>query len=117
MDPENNDFFVGIYSPSDVRRNLLECSREMIQILKSYENIKKIREAKLKRTQQLKTVIRELDLLFSKLKAELPKNQLRALAPEKIPVSKSRTDIEPVSSIEKLERQLKDVEREIARIS
>ena len=41
---EDKDFYVGINNPIDVRRNTLECSRELIQNLQSYENVKKVRE-------------------------------------------------------------------------
>jgi hypothetical protein len=115
---EDNDFYVGVSNPLDVRRNLLECSREMIQTLQSYEKIKKIRDMKIKRIHQLKTVIRELDLLFSKLKSTLPKTHLRAKVKEiRSSLKYKPSDIKDMNELEKLESQLKDVEQEIARIS
>ena len=114
MVEQKDDFFVGINNPLDVRRNVLECSREMIQTLQTHEKIKKLREAKIKRTLQLKTVIRELDLLFSKLRTALPKTHLRA----KVTEPKQRLKIKPsnikeMNEFEQLETQLSTKEQNI----
>ena len=45
-------FFVGINNHLDIRRNLLECSREMIQSMQSYEKLTRIRDIKIKRIKQ-----------------------------------------------------------------
>ncbi|MBN1503154.1 hypothetical protein JW930_06415 [Candidatus Woesearchaeota archaeon] len=115
MDAEH---FVGIDNPMDVRRNILESSREIIQTLQKFDKLKEIREEKLKTLHQLRTVIRELNLLFSKLKAELPSTHLRALAPEEVslPSLKDAPKIEK-SELEELESQLMDIERELTRLS
>ncbi|MBN2422689.1 hypothetical protein JXB41_05650 [Candidatus Woesearchaeota archaeon] len=119
MAQDNDGFFVGVTNPLDVRRNVLESSREMIQTLQSYEKIKKIRESKVRRIQQLRTVIRELDLLFSKLKSSLPKTHLRAKVAESVSSSKvkSSDSTKQMTELERLEEQLKEVEQEIARVS
>ncbi len=114
---EEEGFFVGINNPIDVRRNLLECSREMIQTLQSFEKIKVIRVEKLKRIQQLKTVLRELDLLVSKLRNELPKTHLRAQVVEPSPKTKLKSSGKTMNELEKLEQQLSALESEISRLS
>ncbi|MBD3203322.1 hypothetical protein GF327_03450 [Candidatus Woesearchaeota archaeon] len=115
MKEQNQDFFVGVDNPMDIRRNLLESSRELIQTLQSYEKIKKIRELKIKRIKQLRTVGKELDMLFSKLKDTLPKTHLRAkvVEPAKTKIKKKKG----INTLDNLEVQLKDIEREISRIS
>ena len=42
------DFFVGIYDPQDVRRNVLESSKEVVNSLQSHDSLKSIRRNKLK---------------------------------------------------------------------
>ena len=109
-------FFVGINNHLDIRRNLLECSREMIQSMQSYEKLTRIRDIKIKRIKQLRTVIRETDLLITKLQEELPKTNLSAGIIE--PAKRIKINSSPkVNEINKLEEQLKDIESEINRLS
>ncbi|MFH0875578.1 MAG: hypothetical protein V1859_06575 [archaeon] len=118
---EKQGFFVGINNPLDVRRNTLECSREMIQVLQLYTKVAKLREDKIKRTQQLKTVVRELDLLFTRLRSTLPKTHLRAKNVEEPNKSKlkmkGKVSLKELSELERLEEQLREVEQEITRLS
>lgn len=116
MEEQSEGFFVGINNPIDVRRNVLECSREMIKTLQAHEKLTVIREEKLKRVKQLKTVIRELDLLFSKLRNGLPKTHLRAGLAEPSRKDSSRP-AKTYTEIEELERQLGSLEKEISRLS
>jgi hypothetical protein len=110
-------FFVGINNHLDVRRNVLECSREMIQSLQSYEKITRVREVKIQRIKQLRTVIKEIDLLMAKLQDQLPKTNLRAAVVQPSQELKIRTRTKDVSDIDKLEEQLRDIESEIAKLS
>ena len=76
---EKEQFYVGIENTKEVRRNVLESSREMVHILQSYEKVQEIRKEKLRRVAQLKTVLEELKLLSSKLQKELPSVQVREI--------------------------------------
>lgn len=118
MDNKEEGFFVGINNPIDVRRNILECSREMIKTLQSIEKIGVIRVEKVKRIQQLKTVARELDLLVTKLRNNLPKTHLRA-ASQEAPNSRIKLSKSPdtVGELQELEGQLGALEAEISRLS
>ena len=78
----DEQFFVGIQEPMDLRRNILESSREVIHTLQSYEKVQAIREEKLRRLRQFKTVIEELKYLVSKLSGSLPKVQVREVSPD-----------------------------------
>ncbi len=113
MAKENKeDFFVGIESTKDLRRNILESSREMVHILQSYEKVKEIREEKLRRIKQLKTVLEELKLLGSKLSRALPSVQTRIIEAEK--EAKKSLKKEPRQSKvkkEKKEEAKKDLEK------
>ncbi len=70
-------FYVGVRDPMEVRRNILESSREAINFMQRLERIKKIREEKMHSVHQLRTDIKELRSLLNKLKQALPKTKLR----------------------------------------
>ena len=78
-------FFVGVYDPIDVRRNLLENSKELIKSLQSFDALLKIRHQKVKVYRETKEVMNELDLLITKLKSRLPKAHLRKAIEKKRP--------------------------------
>jgi hypothetical protein len=105
------DYFVGIYDPIDVRRNVLESSKEIVKSIQVFERVESIREEKLKTVREMKKIMAELELLVVKLSERLPKAKLR----------KAIRDFEPhkpirnyASEFEKLEEQLKLVEKELA---
>ena len=75
--PQEDVFYVGLRDPAEVRRNVLESSREMIQFLQRYEKLKSIRDEKSAAAKQLHTDIKELRTLINKLKKVLPKTKLR----------------------------------------
>ena len=62
-----DDFFVGIYDPIDVRRNILESSKEIVKSLQSHNALKILREEKLKQYKMMRQVMSELDMLMGRL--------------------------------------------------
>ena len=66
------DFFVGIYDPQDVRRNVLESSKEVVNSLQSHDSLKSIRRNKLKCYKEMRQIMVELDFLVNKLEKSLP---------------------------------------------
>lgn len=74
---EEEVFFVGVQDPLEVRRNLLEVSKDMVQFLQQYEKLKTVREQKNEAIKRLKEDIRELKSLVNKLRLVLPKTKLR----------------------------------------
>jgi acetamidase/formamidase len=79
---EEDNFFVGIESPVELRRQLLEASKRMIEVLKRYETFKEKRARKLAYVEKLKKSISEIAKLNAKLKNIMPKTNLRV--PRKI---------------------------------
>lgn len=77
-------FYVGVPTPADVRRTLLECSREAVQFLQRYEKLKAIRQEKMQAVQQLRSDVRELRSLMSNAKKLLPKTHLKIKLSEAI---------------------------------
>ena len=119
---ENHNFFVGIYDPVDVRRNLLESSREIVSSLQSYDKLHAIRLQKLKLYQDMKKAKEELDMLISRLTVSLPKSYLRkaqehsSLQPRQVyNTTEARTrESRFISELDMLEEQLRAIERQLS---
>lgn len=108
--------FVGIYEPIDVRRNLLEASREVVSSLQSYEKLERIRSNKLRNFEDMKRIMQELDLLVTKLKTKLPKSRLRKALGE-VKTQTPRKRIVPKNAdMQKLESEIRNIEREFSKI-
>lgn len=118
------EFFVGLEGAKDIRRNVLESSREMVHIMQSYEKVKEIRAEKLRRIEQLKTVLEELKLLSSKLSRELPSVQTRTIevkeAKKKKETKRAKTKKEKKEEdrkdLEKLETDLASIEARLSEL-
>jgi regulator of replication initiation timing len=109
------DYFVGIYDPLDVRRNILESSKEIIKSLQIFEKLKNIRQQKLGLFKQMRTVMQEFDTLISKLQRKLPKTHLRKTLDSSKPFSKkTHTNTQFSSVLAKLDEQLRKVERDLS---
>lgn len=70
-------FYVGVKEPIEIRRTILESSKDIIQFLQRTENLKNLREEKEEETIQLKKLLGEITKLNNKLKSSLPKTSLR----------------------------------------
>jgi hypothetical protein len=103
---DEKDFFVGIYEPIDVRRTVLESSKEIVESLQSSTNLKKIRKEKLLLYEEMRQIMSEIDMLVTRLNKKLPKSHLRKKDIKK--------EIPP--EIKKLEKQLRNIETEFNKI-
>lgn len=110
------DFFVHIRDPTDVRRKLLGSSKQLIQILQRYERVKELRIHKLEKISQLRKLNKEINLLFAKLKKEMPKADVRIKTEPRKP---SRNEGSKLSGNElaELEAELKKIENKIGMMS
>ena len=70
-------FYVGIKDPIELRRSLLESSKEIVQIMQDFERFKEMRQQKLQLKEQLKKNVTDLFSLVRDLKKALPKTELR----------------------------------------
>ncbi len=88
------DFYVGILNPKEVRRNVLEASKEFVQALQRYEKVKEIRENKQKAILELKSELAEVSNAIAALRTALPDYKMSELPrkreekKEKVAVSK-----------------------------
>lgn len=129
LEKEKDLFFVEVRDPVDVKRNVLESQKEIIEDLQRYENIKVLREKKLEEIDKLRGMLKELLKLISDLKAGLPKTMLRetvnikrkSKAEEKKSDEKKAKEAEqekearkPMSELEKLEGELSSIEGKLS---
>jgi hypothetical protein len=122
-------FYVGIKDPTELRRTLLESTRDIVQHLQKSERFKAVRKEKLEEIAKLKSLIKEITKNINKLKQVLPKTKLRAskaAAPEKAVVEKPREEIKerhkieerpkPSTELEKLESELNEIEKRLGKL-
>lgn len=69
---ENDQYFVQLRDPLDIRRSILGSSKQIIHVLQRYERIKELRIKKLETIEDLKRINKEINLSIAKLKKALP---------------------------------------------
>jgi hypothetical protein len=112
-------FYVGVRDPTEVRRNLLESSRELVVFLKTYENFKRIRIQKVEEINKLKLLINQISRTINKLRRDLPKTKLREKSEETIKkggerrIVKMPVKVKAMSDVERLESELTDIEEKL----
>jgi len=134
-------YTVQVNEPGSLRKDLLESLREVIIFMQTYDNFRKIQEEKVATFTQLKTDIKELNLLIdNKLRGRLPRGNLKPISkkdemeemkkempkPEMVvpkPAAVSAPNPAPLpivenphSELEELEQQLKDIENQLRRM-
>jgi hypothetical protein len=100
---EEKDFFVGIYDPTDVRRNILESSKDIVSSFQKDKNLKKIRQDKLFLYEEMRNLMIELNMLIDRLNKKMPKSYLR----------KNEIKDDPSPEVKKLEKELRNIEKDI----
>ena len=126
-DKETDVFYIGVKEPSSIRRTLLESSKTIVEGLQRYENFKMIREQKEPEIFMFKEDMREINKLMMKLKVILPKTNLKEVVRKEkkgkakkieekpIPKIKIEKKVDP-TELQKLESDLADIERKLARL-
>ena len=128
MEKEYADiFYVEVNRSDDVRKNTLECVKEVIESLQRFEKFKESRKAKLESIKKLAKYVKDINRLVLSLKKSLPEPQLRAGKDDKpslikakngkLPVIRRRAvefvKRQPTSELEKLESELNAIEEKI----
>ena len=111
MSEEESAFYMAIEDPYDFRRELLGSSKGVIQLLQKHEELKQIRQEKIKLMHEFSNVNSEITMLMNKLKKAIPKTKLRNI-PNKEPVSKKKESV--INS--KHHPELSNLQRELAEI-
>lgn len=127
MAEEENTFFVGINNAPNLRKGLLECSKEAISILKNYDKINSIRKEKIEKVIELQKILGEIKKLNNILRERLPSEKVRAKTSKTKKVVKKRVikTVAPPknipkqedSEIQQLEGELSEIEGRLNKIS
>ncbi|MFP4117304.1 MAG: hypothetical protein ACLFTR_00090 [Candidatus Woesearchaeota archaeon] len=88
--PKNpNTFFVGIKDTKDLKRAILESTRDSVVFLQRYENFTKIKKEKNEAVEELKKMVKDISTVVADLKRKLPESELhKRLNKEEISVEK-----------------------------
>ena len=122
-------FYVGIDDPSEIRRTILESTRDVVQHLQRAERFIGVRKEKLEQINRLKALIKEITKQVNRLKSILPKTKLRAISgkkPQAKPFVFKAPKIEeterkaekprPSTELEKLEAELGEIESRLGKL-
>ena len=122
-------FYVGIKDPAEIRRTVLEITRDVVQHLQRAERFKAVRKEKLEQINKLKGLIKDIAKQVTQLKTILPKTKLRAGSGKKpqikpvfrIPeVEEAPVKVEkprPSTELEKLEAELGEIESRLGKLT
>jgi|TARA_B100001964_G_C14004241_1_gene496389 uncharacterized protein with von Willebrand factor type A (vWA) domain len=122
MEKESKDlFFVEVRGSKDVRRNILESLKDIVEALQRFEKFKETRKDKIEHINKLDNILKEINKLVPNLKSALPEAKLRAVkvrkhkSPEKKKTSagkeeKTEAVKKPVTELQKLESELSEIE-------
>ena len=108
---DEENYYVNVKEPADLRKSLLETSRQVVLSLQKYEHFKINKMKKKDELDKLKKTLREINQLISQLKKELPAKKIKSLSKVKIPakgIPKGKK-----GEIAGLESDLADIERKL----
>ncbi len=120
---DHQDLFVVVNSPVEIRKGILESSREMIQSLQRYEKFKMIRADKHHEIAKMRELTKDIVKDIAKLRNMLPKDvkPKHVKKPVVKKVVKTPVKKKPVpppkpkrkTELDKLEDELKDIESKL----
>ncbi|MBW3003060.1 hypothetical protein KY328_00785 [Candidatus Woesearchaeota archaeon] len=130
-------FFIGIRDPIEIRRSLLESSKDIVHSLQRFERFKEVRKEKLEALQEVRKTMSHVKKLMADLKKALPETDLRVeLGKEEqrrklkkaaketkkevkvakpMPI-KERISPKEMNELEKLESELSAIEGKLSRL-
>ena len=132
---QDDVYFVGIKDPRDIRRSILESSKDLIQTLQQFERFKQVRKEKDQEMRHLKSLVSEIRTLSGKLKNNLPKTNMRIklkkeksaaakkrktqskkAAPKKV-IHKPAVETTAFTDFDKLENELDKIEERLSKLA
>tara|TARA_Y100000310_G_scaffold50736_2_gene46793 strand:- start:639 stop:995 length:357 start_codon:yes stop_codon:yes gene_type:complete len=113
---EEEPFFVGVKNPTELRRDLLGTSKDIIISLKKYEEIMEMRNNKIRLSIDLHNKNKEIKMLAAQLADVIPKTKLKAElghthAAVRSEIKHIRED--NVTELDKLEKELASIDKKI----
>ena len=121
----SNDFYMKISDSSGFRRNLLETSKETLNVLKEIHSVKQLRQKKQEKIGELHKELKELKLLVQKLEELMPeynKSEVKKHFPEffkekhhdkRISFQESKIK-KPISELDQLSAALTDIQKKLS---
>lgn len=127
--------FVEIRDPTELRRNILESLKGILEVLQSFEKFKHIRAEKLENIAKLRSLMKDANRLMGNLKAKLPQTNIKATTikdveteprepskEKKFTAKKSKsveqsTPRKEASDIKKLESELNAIESKLRNLT
>ena len=116
----SEDFFVHIEDPVAIRKSILETSKDVIKGLQNFEMFKETRVQKVEAMAEFKKIMGELDQLNGQLNSLLPKSSFRKIPESEDvgrPAVKRVIKTKKESDMEKLERELENIEGKLSNLS
>lgn len=116
-------FFIGLNDPTELRKHLLEPTREVIQFLQSYEEFQRIKEEKNQAILTLKEDLKMISSEINKLRRFLPKGKLKIAKPsvnlkeETKPVLVKKVKPKAPNDLDRLEKELGEIEDKLGTIT
>jgi len=127
---DRDKLFVEVNQPSEVRRNVLESLKEVIESLERFEKFKEARHVKIENINMLGEIMKEISKISSSLRQSLPEMKLGAIksgAPnivkKKMPLvaekekaedkTKETEEKKPDAELQKLEAELNAIEAKL----
>ena len=77
-------FFVEVKEPSEVKRNVLETMKEILELMQQFEKFKQIRHQKLLKIQRLRSLVKDANKIFGILKSKLPQASFKTIKPKPV---------------------------------
>jgi hypothetical protein len=124
-DQEEENKFVNLYRPKDIRLNALETVKEVIKSEKIYYKLKILRSKKIELLEDLKQESKELELLFTKLYQYFPEHKLieeekkiikHKQINKKTKKSKKDSSVTAESELQRLEKTLALIEDKLRKL-
>lgn len=106
-------YFVRIENATEVRRGILETTKDFLSILSAYHHILDLRDKKLAVAKGIEGVLAELDELFTKAAAALPERSTKEVArylPEEEPRPAPQSKPVKASELDRLQEKLSLIE-------
>jgi len=126
MKKESDDIlFVEVHQPEEVRRNILESIKDIVENLQRFEKFKDIRKEKIDNINKLGKNVKQINGLMTNLKNSLPKTQIRAMKvasknvgkekPTRVKTKKSGGESKkPASELDTLQSELSEIESKLS---
>ena len=119
-------YFMRISTPSDIRRQILENSKSVIETMRRFEKIKDLRAERYNSIIKLKHLMSELSEIVSRLRSSLPQPKTTPFIKRRFtrkakaavvakPAAPAKTP-KPKSDLDKLETELSEIESKLSKL-